>query len=483
MYKIVTRQWINDDAIFYCYGQKYDKDGLCRIIDYCKYKLIECGAKRGHKIGVTLLPTDIFYTALLFAIFELGLKLTVLHRFHSPNETFKPKAKAHMPLDIFVCYDDKNTMYAFDLTIQHYIKNSDKVICITKEWNLTNSLKCSYETPVWARPGDDILLCNSSGTTGDPKLIYHNHEYIYGLCSYNWHPMELENNDAVFHMSSINHGASLSVLYLPSIRKCKTHYLSVQHLVEADKGYPYYIFLTAKDRDITKLLSPNASITDSIIDSIEKDDIGLPDTTIIVVSFINPKWLKVIKEGKLKKIISAFGCSETGGPLLVPYIDKTTENFNPLFLGKPTTGFYDTKQIDGLLTVDLPNGKRVITEDIVDEKEDGLYFIRKNKLRKINDIEINPLDIIEKAEKFCSRNRFEVVVDEIYNELYIVTDSKELVGQEEEVKSIIKEIYNSEVELKSVLYMKNYSFVTVAVKPDRDKLLEFIDSERKNGDV
>lgn len=479
MKKIITRDWIKDDAVFYASNNsKYTKQELCQVIDYCKEKLIEAGAQRGQKVGISLITIDIFYTAVLFAMFELGLKLTILHRMHSDLETKKPKAKAHMPLDIFICYSNR-TLTPLSLTTHYYVKNSKKVIETAHEWKLEDVSKAK-PTPIWAEPEDHILLCNSSGTTGDPKLIYHNHEYIYDLCSYNWEPMELEDNDTVLHMSSINHGASLSVFYLPALRKCKTHYLDLHKNVDPNKGYPYFLFLAAKDYGINRMLCPNAAVTDAIIDAIEEDDVGLPDTSFVVVSFINPRWLKVIKEGKLKKIISAFGCSETGGPLLVPYIDKDTDEntFNPKFLGKPTVGFYDTKQIDGLLTVDLPNGTRVITEDIVEEKEDGLYFVRKNKLRKINDMDVNPLDIVERIDHLSSRNRFEVVVDEIYNELYIVTDNTLLVAKKEEVKEIVAGIYPIEIRLKDILYMPDFATATVAVKPDREKLLEFIAKTR-----
>ena len=199
-------------------------------------------------------------------------------------------------------------------------------------------------------------------------------------------------------------------------------------------------------------------------------------TTIIILSFINPKWLSVVKAGKLKKIISAFGCTETGGPLFVPFIDKDTDvaTFNPKFLGKRTEGFYDTKQIDGSLAVDLNDGRRVFTDDKVKETPEGFYFVSKNKLKKISDVEINPLDIVESVDKYCSRSKFEVVIDEIHNELYLVTGDESFVTKIEEVRAEIAKLYPKEVQLNGIVYMPTYAEATIAVKPDRQKLLEYI---------
>lgn len=477
MNKIITRDWIKDGSIFYTWNNtEYTKEELCQIIDYCKEKLIASGAKPGQKVGMNLSCLDIFYTALLFAIFELGLKLVTLQRFHTVSETKSDKAKCHMPLDIYVCYNKKDHSFIC-LTTDYYINNSNKIIEVDLEWKI-GDVGNAKPTPIWAKPQDEILLCNSSGTTSTPKLIYHTHEFLYDLCSYNAGPLEAEEDDVVIHSSTINHGASLSVFYLTWLHKCKKNILRMNRKNSEDM-----LHFLREDTKATKILLANAIFTEKFIDDIEKDDIGLPNTTFIVISFMNPKWLKVVKEGKLKKIISAFGCSETGGPLFVPCMEKNTENYDPKFMGKPTVGFYDTKQIDGLLTVDLPNGKRVITEDIVEERENGFYFISKNKLRKISDIDINPLTIVEKVEKYCSRSRFEVVVDEIHNELYIVTDYKDLIDHKNEIELIINELYPEEVKLTDIVYMSHFSYFTVAVKPDREKLLMYLDDRRRQKPV
>lgn len=481
--KIISRDWLRDDALFYASqdnGEHYSKERLCNLIEYWKQKLLENGARPGQKIGIVIMPIDIIYTGLLFAIFELGLKLVVLNRPNTEEECKTPKNNAHLPLDLFVSFKAPDSYPIAKVAEAHFLRNTKKSIIIDfEEWNtIKQNYVPSSVSPVLAKPEDELLLCNSSGTTSNPKLIYHTHKFLYNLCSYNWEKLDLNENDVVLHLASINHGASLSVFYLPALRVCKTHHFHLPlDISNRDGDYFGMMYRSCKKHGITKLLSPNGRTTDGLIEAIDKSEEGLPEATIIVVSFINPKWLKVIKEGKLKKIISAFGCSETGGPLFIPHIDKNTdiESFDPKYMGHPTLGFYETSQVNGLLSVYLKDyDKTIITEDIVKEEQDGYWFVSKNKLKKINDQDVNPIDIVEALEHIGSRTKFEVVVDEVHNELYIVTDDKNLMEHKEKAKEIVSSLYQGNIELTDILYMENFEHATVAVKPDRDKLLEFI---------
>ena len=95
---IITRDIIRDDATF----NGYSKQDLCEFINYWKVKLIDLGAKPGDKIGLSFENSEIHYYALIFASFELGLKIVTLHRPNSEAEAKSPKSNAHLPLDYFV---------------------------------------------------------------------------------------------------------------------------------------------------------------------------------------------------------------------------------------------------------------------------------------------------------------------------------------------------------------------------------------------
>jgi acyl-CoA synthetase (AMP-forming)/AMP-acid ligase II len=479
MNKIITRDWIKDGSMFYArFNEEENKDEFCLRINYWKERLLEEGAVPGNKIGILLISSDINFIALMFASFELGLKLVPLHRPNSEKECQKPKSNAHLPLDILVLFSWQNHSL---LTIpeMHFSENSKKIINYSHDdWHI-ESKKCisPISTPVLCQPSDDIILCNSSGTTSTPKLINHTHEYLYDLGKFLVDHLELKEDDTVFHPSSINHGGSLSVYFFPTLLKCKNHYfhLSVDKTENVDDIHAYFAECMEK-YNITKILSPDGFFTDNLIQAIDKMERGLPNATMIILTFINPKWLDVVKKGKLKKIISVFGCSETGGGLFLPYIDKDTVDFDPKFLRKPTTGFFDIKEVNGMLTVTLPNGNVVETEDIVEEKDEGFYFVRKNRLKKINDVEINPLDIVQLLEDTYSRNRFEIVVDEIRNMLYIVTDDKAM-ASDGSIKDKVDKFYMGNVTLNRVIYMPEFGYATVAIKPDREKLLEYINEK------
>ena len=126
----------------------------------------------------------------------------------------------------------------------------------------------------------------------------------------------------------------------------------------------------------------------------------------------------------------------------------------------------------------LPNGKLIVFDDIVESKNDGYYFVSKNRLQKLNDIDINPLDIIEIVEKYTTRYLFEVYVDEIYNELYVITSDLDAYDLRNEIKNEIDTFYHHNVTLTDVIYCIDLQNVTISNKADKDKLKGIVDKHR-----
>ena len=486
MSKIITRDWIRDDIVLHADIRQaevlvntYTKQDLCEFINYWKLKLLSKGAKRGDKIGICIIPSDIHSTAIKFAAFELGMKLVVMHRPNNEKECQTPKSNAHLPLDFLIYFTSYLTNPMLSTAMRHYRNNSKVAIGYGPfEWETQKKkFRSTEETPVLAQPDDVALLCNSIGTTGTPKLIAHSHEYLYDLCSNNGQELGYDPDDHYLHLSSLNHGASLA-LVLPSFKVCKNHYfynsVSGKGRSPGDKQYDEYerFVNDCVKHGITNIFCTHGGVLDEIINHMKNRNIKLPKTNVIILSFISPEWCKTIKEGSLKSICSPFGCSEVCGPVFMTWLNSdNVDNFNPKYLGRPTTeSFYKTRITDGRIYTSTPYSDEIIFDDNVEEKDDGYYFVSKNRLQKINDIDINPLDIIEILERYTTRYQFEIYVDEVYNQLYVITGDSNAYDQKEKIKEEIDTFYHGNVTVTDIIFEPELYEVTISNKADKHKL-------------
>ena len=121
-------------------------------------------------------------------------------------------------------------------------------------------------------------------------------------------------------------------------------------------------------------------------------------------------------------------------------------------------------------------GEKFVFDDIVREADEGVYFISKNRLPKINDIDINTLDIIELIK--TSRYLYEIYVDEVYNELYIITSDKGLYEDREQYKETISLFYYGNVTLSDIIYDPKLYNIRIGHKADKDKLKGIVENYR-----
>lgn len=469
---IITRDIIRDDAIFIT-DKAYTKKDLCEFINYWKDKLLSMGAQPGDKIGISLDNIEIHYYALLFASFELGMQVVSLHRPNSQKECETPKSNAHLPLDFYFYLDYYLTVKDSVLGIKHFKDNSKKCISYGPlEWKLhRDSFRSTQETPVYAQPKDIAFCCTSSGTTGKPKLITYSHMFLYELSRHNRSVLNYREDDVMMHFSTLNHGGVIALL-LPALMMChKHHFNTFTHGIDTVNEIVDYCI----ENGVTKVFCSNGSIVKCFVGTLRIRDLKMPNATIFLLSFICPTWVDAIKEGRLKSIVSPFGCSEIGGPVFLPYLSiDNVDTFNPKYLGKPLTGFYDTRIVCSHIHTTLPNGSHFIFDDLV---TGDFHFISKNRLPKINDIDINPLDIIEIVEKYESRYVFEVYVDEIYNEIYLISGSQNLYNNRSTVVDKVKEYYLGNVPV-TMIYEARLHDTRISHKADTDKIKKIVERYR-----
>lgn len=465
--KIISRDWIKDDSIFFDHNSSVTKPDLCLHINFWKKFLLDNGAFYQCKVGLATKVNEIYYLALTFACLELGLNLVILAKPYKLDNDIS--INPYFPLDLLlidIVLDDKEFY-------DYYLNNSNKVITNLDKIIPDLTIK---DIGIFAKPDDICLSCLSSGTTNNPKKIEHSHKFFYDLCSLNYKSLEFQDNDVVLHLYTFQHGSSMSIHFLPSLHKCKTHYFYDQlHNITEEKWNQFSIF--CREKNITRLQSPYNAFTEKILKSIHQSS-GCPELTISVLSFINPNWLDIVKQDKLKKIVSIFGCSETAGPLFLPFIDKDTVNLNSTCLGKAIEEYYKISLDNNVLQVYIPTyNKTICTEDILEYHDGQYYFIGKNKIQRINDIEINLKDLRNILIKSTDHkfNEIIIIVDEIYNKLYIATEDKKLCEYKDKMDYEVKRFYNNKVEINDVIYLFDLEyFVAGGIKPNREKILKFI---------
>ena len=154
------------------------------------------------------------------------------------------------------------------------------------------------------------------------------------------------------------------------------------------------------------------------------------------------------------------------------------DTFNPRYLGMPTTGFYRTIVTNGNIYTSTSYKGIVKFDDIVEEKPNGYYFVSKNRLQKINDIDINPLDIIEIVEKYTTRYQFEIYIDEIYNQLFIITSDVVTFAQKTYIKNEIDSFYHGNVTVTDIILEPELYEATISNKADKDKLAGIVERYR-----
>lgn len=480
---MITRNWIHPDATFNTTQRKFTKEELGKVIDYWKRKLVnEYGAEPGQKIAMPIPPCDITYFALLFASLELGLKLVILPKPINKRELDDPRFCGFMPFDILVI---EKQLLMTEGVKEFLIKNSKHNIQysplgyfnVLKDEDLANWTDKVFEEPV-------AMLCTTSGSTGQAKMVEHTHQYLHDLCSTNYKTLGFEEEDRVLHLNSFNHGSSPTIYYLPSLKACKHHITYPLYDLSLEKFVPNQwnrlITLMVKE-NITKVLSPTNIATDNILLTLEEKDVYMPGLTIMVLGFLNPSWLKHVESGRVKEIVSIFGCTEVGGPIFLNKIEKGMPYVNPRNLGYPVDNIFKTEVIDGLLTITLPCGKVIQTGDHLKVSNEGYTFDRKDKLKRINDIEINPLDIIEAVESHIEgyvfpRSLTAVVVDEIRQKLYLVTEDPKLPFLSDKAIEAVNKLYGGMVELDRILLIDRFGLrqSVVTIKPDHERLLDYV---------
>lgn len=465
---IVSRNVINSKIIYKDYLadrqiRSYGFLELSNLIDAFKNLLLNnfnCCA--GEKILIGNRP-GIIQSALIFAAAELGLIIVVVDyeiKNWYDTEYIDPKTKLMMPIDYFFC--DLNTV---DNPKPNWFKNICKNVIFVEDGIIikiqiyNNSIQhynLDYKTNdiINALPESTLMICTSSGTTGTPKIVIHNHEFIYKL---------LQRNKIFYYgkvgvIRNLQHGSSFATYFLPAIASEKTDFF-----YNFKNGNLLKQYNTA---DLDHLMLPYYLLMAEFLNSLKKH----PKLNLYTLGYIKSSWKHAANIKKLKDIISFFGSNETSGPVLINKIS------DPDFIENKYVkidDFYNISFNDrGSLEVILPiYNKSIQTNDAFKLEEDHYFHIGRNDLIRINDKDIDIKNYNFKIKELLNADP---IYDTVYQKIYLAIweNTKELNKLIEKVNSFLQKFSNNSHKIDKFAILEQEQFLT-GIKLDQELLRDY----------
>jgi acyl-CoA synthetase (AMP-forming)/AMP-acid ligase II len=427
----------------------YSYQDLSEAIDTCKNLLQKNhNAKPGDSALIATYPGKM-QIALIFACMELSITIIVVDYESSSNweegEYIDSKTKTLLPITYFILEEDTNQTKKYNL----FRKICDKVIVLQNE-----TLDNTPNSTLWSTKDSTVIRCTSSGTTGTPKLIEHTHEFMYYLISRNRKFFD----GSVGLLFNLNHGSSVATYFLPAIMSekvermysifwtytSKTIISDVNHIMIP---YPHYI---------SRFLANNLSSNSELI--------------VYTLSTIKREWLQLIKDKKIKDVISIFGSNETSGPVL---INKATDQYFHESKYKAVDDFYTINLSDkGEFLVTLPYyNKTINTNDTFRFKNDNYYHLGRNDLIRVNGLSVEIVDYQNKTKEYLDAD---LVFDSVRNDIYLAvwTNDDDINNKVQAIDAYLRGKSNNTHYISNHEVLDLNNFVS-GVKVDQEKLRDY----------
>lgn len=401
---IITREIINKNIQFTDvwhyndeeYTTKYSFDQLSKTIDMHKNMLeYDYSSQPGQSILIGE-PPGIHQTALIFAALELGLSIIVVD-YGRPaprsnvHKYVDPKTEILLPIDFFVIRDNH----------EQEKFNFFKAVCNTTILIADYKYNDSANNNIYCLPDTILLKCTSSGTTGTPKRIEHNHNFMYHLVNRNKQFFD----KTVGVIANLNHGSSLATYFLPVLMS-----ESVSELINIQ--IPPEKLSTVCRFNLDHLMIPYSNMVDNFF---LKTRTKKSNLIIYTLSTIKKHWKEFIDNGNIGDVISIFGSNETSGPILINRLSDIKFKENKF---KPVDKFYNTYvDNNNELQVDMPYYETTIcTNDNFEIIKGDFYHRGRNDLIRVNGLLIE----LERHKKFIDEIlHADIVTDTVHNELYL----------------------------------------------------------------
>lgn len=396
---IITRDLINQNIIFEDWHdlqspsdiKKYLYPELSLKIDALKnlFEKYNCSPGDAVLIGMTPCLEQI---ATIFAASELGLVITIVD-YERPDkfkqyEYVDPKTEILVPIKFFVVKSGENSPK------HHYFRS----ICDTTIHLEEEVLDYSKNTNIYATENGPLMKCTSSGTTGTPKHVVHNHEFCYHL---------MKRNSKYYFGSvaitmNLNHGSSFLTYFMPAIITSEVKkIINTKTIVENN-------IIELNNKNFDHVIVCYSGFLDKVA------ELKNPNTTFYTLSRISSKVKELHAKGNFREVISFFGSNETSGPVLENRVSNT--NFDSDCYHR-IDGFYEIVLKNNVLNVGMPYyNTKIITNDKFDLAGNAYKFYGREDLMRINGEYINLIEYAEIVNKVLDAD---LVYDTLHQQIYL----------------------------------------------------------------
>ena len=411
--------WVskNDEVIDFTFAD------LSKLSNKCANLFIDKGIKKGDRVMLVLKRHWQFWVSIL-ALHKIGaVAIPATSQLYPKDFVYRFKSA---DVKAIVCTIDDNAPAHINEAVQTSEMNIIKISAGESDGFLNFNTEIEKYSDVFARPegenaiksSDPMLLYFTSGTTGYPKMVYHDFTYPLGhiVTAKYWHNVQQDG----LHISVAETGWAKAVwgkIYGQWIMEAPLFVYDMERFNSDD------LLTKIQDFKVTTFCAPPTIYRFFIKEDISKYDLSSLKHATIAGEALNPEVFNKFYEHTGLKLMEGFGQTETAlavGNLL--WMEP-----KPGSMGKPVPGF-DVKLVDddlnpvqpgevGQIVVDLKNGKPYglfcgyfndeektnavfhdgyyFTGDMAYMDEDGYFWYEEEPmiLSKAQDIELDHLKL------------------------------------------------------------------------------------------
>jgi hypothetical protein len=399
--ELITRDILLDDFVLVDHaGGVFNRAQLSDRIDHWKsYLLNDIGVTKGQRVGFALLKMNIEYVALFFACCELGLIIVILDWSMQLTDN-SLRVAGVSPIHIFLA-DTKDLG-----TGKRYVHHAERVIDISGvDLDRIVPVRVPYEIS----PEDPVVLTTSSGTSGTPKPVYHNHGFIAALARRN--TFLFNKDEPVIHIRNLHHGSSLATFFLPALAGVAEHHVMTVPLgQDGTRNLARYV----SRHDIAAIQFPYPTNIDDFLKTSFQEKIRFRNLRIFTLTYVLEEWQPMLVTLGIGEITGIFGATESSGPVFLSRMNPETQ-FNPRFFSHPDD-FYDIIFEKGTISVKHKE-LNFKFPDKFEKDENGFIHNGRNDIIRINDvlITINQLKAIIRESDVDG----ELICDSLHQKIYL----------------------------------------------------------------